>query len=106
MSDVGVVDVSEVSIVAFLSDDLHCADHLILIHEGVEAELRELLGEVVGRNVHEGIVWGFFLCGLRRERKIAHNELASLLLHVLVEDDFVHALCKVEVYLGKKGRGV
>jgi hypothetical protein len=52
MSDVGVVDVSEVSIVAFLSDDLHCADHLILIHEGVEAELRELLGKVVGRNVH------------------------------------------------------
>ena len=52
MSDIGVVDVSEVSIVAFLSDDLHCADHLILIHEGVEAELRELLGEVVGRNVH------------------------------------------------------
>ena len=52
MSDVGVVDVSEVSIVAFLPDNLHGADHLILIHEGVEAELRELLGEVVGRNVH------------------------------------------------------
>jgi hypothetical protein len=100
MSDVGVVDVSEVSVITFFSDDLHCADHLILIHEGVEAELRELLGEVVGRNVYKGIVWGIFLCWLRWEGKIAHDEIVALLLHVLIEDDFVHALGKVEVYLG------
>ena len=43
---------------------------------------------------------------MRRERKIAHDQLASLLLHMLIEDDLIHALREVEVYLGKQGRGV
>lgn len=53
VGDVGVVDVAKIGVVAFLADDLLHADDLVLAQECVEAELRELFGEVVRRDVNQ-----------------------------------------------------
>jgi hypothetical protein len=52
MSNIGVIDISKVGVIAFLPDDLHGSDDLVLVHQSVEAELGELFREIVGRNVN------------------------------------------------------
>jgi hypothetical protein len=64
--------------------------------------LGELLREIVRWNVDKTIILGLFLCWLGGKREIAHDKLTSLLLHMLVKDDFVHTLGKVKVNFRKK----
>jgi hypothetical protein len=71
MSDVGVVDISEIGIVALFPDDLHNLDNFILAKQGVKAELRELLRKVMRRYANEAEVRLFFRGGVCWKLKTA-----------------------------------
>lgn len=99
VSNAGVVDASKASIIALLPNDLHRLDNFILVKHSVEAELRELLGEVMGRDVNQAIVGLFLGWRVGRKGQVVHDEIVVLVSHVLIENDFVHALRKIEVNL-------
>ncbi len=99
MSNAGVVDASKASIIALLPNDLHRLDNFILVEHSVEAELRELLGEVMGRDVDQAIVGLLLGWRVGRKGQVVHDEIVVLVSHVLIENDFVHALRKIEVNL-------
>ncbi len=98
MSDAGVLDASEAGIVALLPNDLHGLDDLILVEHRIEAELGELLREVVGRDDNQTVVGLLLGRGVRRQGQVAHYEIVVLFSHVLIENYFVHTLREVEVH--------
>lgn len=75
------------------------SNDFILILESIEAELRELLREIMRRNGDHPKVWGFLYSRLGRKLEIACDQLVASLLQVLVKDDLIHGLCKLEVNL-------
>lgn len=98
MSDASVVDASEARIVALLPYDLHGLDDFVLVEHRVEAELGELLREVVGRDVNQTVVGLLLGGGVRRQGQVAHYQVVVLVTHVLIENYFVHTLREVEVH--------
>mmetsp|Transcript_20747 Transcript_20747/g.31992 ORF Transcript_20747/g.31992 Transcript_20747/m.31992 type:complete len:987 (-) Transcript_20747:91-3051(-) len=106
LGDVRIVDILQEHIVTLLSDLLHSTDGLVLVQNGVEAEVGELLSEVVRRNDDHAVVGRFFLLLFLREDERAGDEVGAVLLQVLVEDDLVHGLGKVEVDLIEQRRRV
>lgn len=60
----------------------------------------------MGRDVYQAIV-GLLLGGrVRRKGQVAHDEIVVLVSHVLIENDFVHALRKIEVNFGQESSSV
>ena len=97
--ELGVVDFLGEHFVALGLDVDHGVDHFFLHVERVEAEVRELLGEVVRRDRDHGEVRHGRGRLLRGQLQVARDEVAALLLHVHVEDDLVHRAREVEVHL-------
>lgn len=106
MSDACVVDASEPGIIALLPNDLHGLDDLVLVEHRVEAELRELLGEVVRRDVYQTVVGLLLGWRVRRQGQVAHNQVVVLVSHVFIEDYLVHTLREVEVHFREQSRRV
>ena len=106
MSDISIVDVSEVSIIAFLSYYMQDFYYFFLTQKGIKAKLRELLREIVGRNVYEPIVWFGFRGWLRRHGQTANDQTVGAIIHVLVKDDLIHAFGKFKAHFREKGCSV
>ena len=106
MGDVGVVNVAQVSIIAFFANDLLHLNNFIFTQECVETELRELLGEVVRWDVDKSKERLYLWCWLWRQSQTACNELTTFVLHVLVKNNLVHTFCEIKVNFRQKGGSV
>lgn len=93
-------------IVAFLSDLLEGTDRLILVQDGVEREGHELLWEAVRWNGYHAEEGGFFLRLLLWKHEWTRDEVWSIGLNVLVEDDLIHGLGKLKVDFTEESGGV
>jgi hypothetical protein len=99
VSYVGIVNASKASIIALLLNDLESLNNLILVQHCVEAELGELLREVVRWDVDQAVVRLRLGRRVGRKGKVAHDEIVVLVSHMLVKDDLVHALRKLKINL-------
>jgi hypothetical protein len=102
LGDVGVVDIFGGNIIALLSDLLLSADNLIVAGKRVETEGGEYFVEVVLWNPDHAEVGGGLLLWGWGKVKLTGDEVVLLVGAVLVEDDLVHGLGKVDRNLVEK----
>jgi hypothetical protein len=99
LGDVRVENILCCNLVTLLADLLLSSDDLILDLEGLAAEFRELLGEVVwwdrDHTKERSHLFGY----LGREVQLTGDQVGTLGIQVFVEDDLVHCLCEVDVHL-------
>ena len=106
LGDVGIVDVPLEHVVAFLADLLHGTDGLVLVQDRVEAEIGERLWEIVWRNDNHAVVRCLRLWLLLWQGEWPRDEVGSVALEVLVENDLVHRLREFKVHLAQQGSRV
>ena len=99
MSNVGIVNASKASIIALLLNYLERLNNLILVQHCVEAELGELLWEVVWWDVYQAVVGLRLGRRIGRKGKVTHDQVVVLVSHMLVEDDLVHAFREFKINL-------
>jgi len=79
---------------------------LIFVKNRVEAEIAELFWEVVWWNSDHTHLRSWWLHLLFWEHKRSTDEIWSISLKMLVEDDLVHGLGELKVYLTQESSGV
>ena len=97
LGHVGVEHVFNCHFVALFADLLLSLDDFVFDLEGAAAVLAELFGEVVGRDRDHSEERGGFSLWLLGEVELSGDQVGSLGRQMLVEDDLVHGLRKVDV---------
>lgn len=85
---------------------MHGSDGLIFVQNGVEAEIGELLWEVVWWNGDHTVIWRKFLWLLSWKSKWSRDEVWSIGAQMFIEDDFVHGFGKFEIDFTEKSSGI
>ena len=106
LGDVRVEDVLGSYLIALLADLLLSSDDFILDLECLATELGELLGEIVRRNrdhtVHRSRPFKWFI----RKVELTRDQISTLGFQMLIEDDLIHSLGKVNIDLVEEGSRV
>lgn len=93
-----------VDVVTFLTDLNHRPDDLVFDKQGLKAEVRELLWEVVLGDGHLAEERYFFDWGLWRKGQVGGDHVLArlfVLLTGLLHNDLVHGAAKIELYFNQ-----
>lgn len=104
--NIGVVNVTRCYIVALFVDLLLGTNNFVLDQQGAETKLRECLRVVVSRNADHAVVRSLSLLDWLGQLKFTCDKLVIFGYAMLVKDNFVHSLGKINVHLIKQGGGV
>lgn len=108
LGDVGSEDVFFCYVIAFFSDLLLGSDHLRLHLESLEDELRDSLCERVLWlwDFDHSIVWSKSLLFSWWQVQRTSDQITTLFKEMLVKDDVVHGLSKVNIHFVEESSGV